>query len=371
MRVGRWTAGLGCSIALIAGLAWGAATSGSSKLVDVLDAAVTPAPAGSAAAVRATRGVVTGIARPPAGGSRVVAVGPRGLILVSTDLGASWHQAPSPVSADLVSARFTSDSVVWAVGHDGVILRSTNAGDQWERVLDGRALEKLLKDAYPASTSEALAREVEQGAGQSATPGVWPAPFLDIAFVDERRGFAVGAFGLIVRTDDGGKTWRPWIEHVANDKRYHLYAIASHAGQTYVAGEQGLLLRLDASGDRFEQMPSPYNGTFFGIDLFEGKRIVAHGLRGNAYLSKDAGATWQKLETGTLANIVSAAQSPERVTLVSQNGEVLAFAVAGGPVQKLHTPGGPEVFGAVPTASNRMAVARLSGPTVLEWSANP
>ena len=62
----------------------------------------------------------------------------------------------------------------WAVGHDAVALRSTDGGASWQRVLDGRALLKLLREHYAPSVGAPDAgkvrEEVERWAAQSATP---------------------------------------------------------------------------------------------------------------------------------------------------------------------------------------------------------
>ena len=100
-----------------------------SSMRDVLD---TPA-AKSPLAVRA---LVNGLA---IAGTRIVAVGQRGHVLLSDDAGKSWQQAEVPVSSDLVAVSFPSASTGWAVGHDGVVLHSTNAGGRWTRQLDGHS----------------------------------------------------------------------------------------------------------------------------------------------------------------------------------------------------------------------------------------
>ena len=61
-------------------------------------------------------------------------------------------------------------------------------------------------------------------------------------------GYAVGAYNLIFRTDDGGATWLPWFDRTDNPKFFNLYAIRPVAGDLYIAGEGGLVLKLDANG---------------------------------------------------------------------------------------------------------------------------
>jgi photosystem II stability/assembly factor-like uncharacterized protein len=239
----------------------------------------------------APRTLLTGVA---AAGGRLVAVGPRGHVVRSDDGGARWRQVPVPVSTDLTAVRFVSPERGWAVGHDGVVLATTDGGRSWAKRLDGRAL------------------------------GPLPVPsFLDVWFDDERTGFAVGAFNLIVRTDDGGLRWRTWDDRTDNPKGLHLHAIARVAGDVWIAGEQGLLLRLDREGGRFRAVPTPYGGSFFGVTGTD-RTVVVFGLRGNAFRSLDRGATWEKVETGTAESITGAATTGDgRIVLVTQGGEVL------------------------------------------------
>jgi len=356
-----WLGGLLMVGLAMAGLVLAAVPAARQLLPDLLDAAV--AVPAQAAPGNAPRRPVMGIARQ---GLRVLSVGGRGLILLSDDGAATWRQVASPVSTDLVSVRFSSPTTAWAVGHDAVMLRSDDAGASWQRVLDGRSVLKLLRAAYPAATQAALAREVEAAIAQSATPDVWPAPLLDIRFADAQRGWAVGAFGLLLHTADGGKSWTPWLDRADNERRFHLYAAGGDASTSYIAGEQGLLLRLDAGGQRFERVKTPYEGTYFGVDVF-GAHLLVYGLRGNAFISSDGGASWHKLETGTDANIVTAQLTPRGLLLVSQAGDVLLVDPEKRSVKGLQSPSGPDVLGAVAGDDRRLAVARASGPGWLEW----
>ena len=111
-------------------------------------------------------------------GNRLVVVGQRGHIIVSTDGGASWKQSPVPVSSDLTSVYFVDDRQGWVVGHDGVILHSEDGGDTWRVQLDGRAANALLVEsmkrkvsAEPASEeAKKLLAEASRYQAQEATP---------------------------------------------------------------------------------------------------------------------------------------------------------------------------------------------------------
>lgn len=303
-------------------------------------------------------------------GSTALAVGVRGTILVSPDAGNSWKQASVPVSADLTTVRFTAPGLAWALGHDGVVLRSGDNGRTWARVLDGRSLAVLMKKHYQplaasgdAGATEVLA-ELERAMLQSATPGVLPYPFLDIRIGPDGEGFLAGAFGLLLRTLDSGKTWEPILEKAANDRRMHLYALEQGAdGAVYLAGEQGLLARYDRAAGNFVALKSPYAGTFFGLKA-NGSALVAYGLRGNAFLSEDNAATWKPLALGGAATVVAAIPAgPGQFAFVTQAGQVVQPGVDGGMIRTATRARG-EVFDAALSAPGQLLVAGVGGVTL-------
>jgi photosystem II stability/assembly factor-like uncharacterized protein len=309
---------VGIALAAFALLAPAASPSGAFR--DVLD---TPA----AASALASTGLFNGLAR---AGMRVVAVGQRGHVVYSDDAGRTWMQAKVPVSSDLVAVTFPSPSQGWAVGHDGVILHSADAGATWVRQLDGRSAGQAMVAYYAAEAAKGALGSPEQAARlvdeakRFAEQGA-ENPFLDVWFENERTGFVVGAFNLILRTTDGGATWDPWFHRSDNPKALHLYAIRPAGGEIYIAGEQGLLLKLDAATGRFQAVTVPYKGTLFGI-TGSATSVLVFGLRGNAFRSVDGGKTWHKIETGLQVGLTGAAADHGRIVLVSQAGHVLASA---------------------------------------------
>jgi photosystem II stability/assembly factor-like uncharacterized protein len=347
----------------VAGLAFAATdTTTAQARPDPLDTPVQPSDFGK-------KGATIGIDRR---GERLIAVGPRGLILLSVDGAKSWKQIGSPVGTDLATVKFTDANTAWAVGHDGVALRSRDGGSTWERMLDGRVLLKLLQTAYTERVrkgepgAEAVQKEITRSVEQSATPDVLPMPLLDVWFADANEGFIVGAFGLVLRTVDGGKTWDPFIEHTDNERRFHLYAVAGAGEQRYIAGEQGLLLRWDAARKRFTKVQTPYNGSYFGLDVAPG-RLVAYGLRGNAFLSDDGGAQWRKIETGIDANLVALVPlAGGRFLLVSQGGHLLSVAPGSLKGIPLQVPFTSEVFAAAEGGAKNIVLAQVNGLRVVE-----
>jgi photosystem II stability/assembly factor-like uncharacterized protein len=250
----------------------------------------------------------------------VLAVGQRGHILRSDDQGISWHQVSVPTSVDLTAAYLLPSGQAWAVGHDGVVLYSADAGKSWRLQLDGRGIEKLLA-TYSATTHEHPAGEAStleiltaQGVGQS---------LLDVCFVDPLNGYVVGAFGLVLRTRDGGATWTPWMAHVDNPRNLHLYGIRNVRGDLYVAGEQGLVLKQPHGADHFGVLSTPYKGTYFGI-AGHPDWLLVYGLGGNAYRSADGGTSWEKVALPSASGVTGATVlDAANVLLTNQAGELM------------------------------------------------
>jgi photosystem II stability/assembly factor-like uncharacterized protein len=290
--------------------------------VDVLD---TPAPVSSLA----DQALLQGIAK---AGRRLVAVGQRGDIIVSSDAGATWKQSRVPVGSDLTSVFFVDERNGWAVGHDGVVLHTSDAGDTWELQLTGQRANDLLVVAMerkvaaePASAEgKRLLEEARRYQAQGADK-----PFLDIWFSDSRNGYVVGAYNLIFRTADGGKTWESWFDRTENPKFFNLYAIRPAAGALYIVGESGLVLKLDPARQRFRAVPTPYNGSFFGIADAD-TAVIVFGLRGTVYTSADGGATWSHVDAGLPAAVVAATRHDAHTILLADAAGRIAETVDGG-----------------------------------------
>jgi len=256
-------------------------------------------------------------------GKRLISVGQRGNIIYSDDRGKRWIQAAVPVSSDLVSVYFPTEKKGWAVGHDGVVLHSENGGVAWVKQFDGRAAAKGMKNyytAHPAGGEEGVRVMAEVDRFVQEGPDK---PFLDVWFQDENNGFIVGAFNLIFHTADGGKSWVPWFDRTDNPGSLHLYAVKRIGQDIYIAGEQGLVMRFDKATGKFRRMETPYQGTFFGI-TGNNTSVVAYGMRGNTYRSRDGGKNWKKIETGVQVGLTgSTVTEDERIILVSQAGNIL------------------------------------------------
>lgn len=284
----------------------------------------------------------------------VVAAGQRGHVLRSDDGGRRWTQASVPASVDLTAVHLRAGGEGLAVGHDGLVLATADGGRTWTRRLDGRGLAALLRARYPCGppSPAPIAIACEQGAALS---------LLDVWIGPDGRGLAVGAFGLALFTGDAGRSWTPWLDRVENPRALHLYAVRGVAGELVVAGEQGLLLRLDRARGRLVPVPAPPGGSLFGL-VARGREVVAFGLGGRALRSADAGATWTAAAAGTGAALVGGTLLPDgRLVLVSARGDLVASRDGGRTFQPLPPSGLAPAAAIVTAAPGALLVAGAAG----------
>lgn len=318
----------------------------------------------------AARAVFTGVTR---AGERLVAVGERGLILLSDDSGQQWRQASVPVSVGLTAVEFADAQHGWAVGHAGVVLASRDGGENWQLQLDGnRAAQLELESAQAALSAasdadaaqarvDAAARLVEEGADK---------PFLNLHFTDAQHGMVIGAYGMALRTADGGRSWQSVVDQIDNPMGLHLYAVAQQGSDWYLAGEQGFLALSTDAGQHFQQLNSPYEGTFFTLVARCDGSLLLGGLKGNAFVIHEAGNRVEPLAVPMPVSFSDGTRLADgRVLLANQAGALFALDATGARLQLLAPPQGKPLAALAQAADGSLVAAGFTGLSRLSLSA--
>lgn len=277
---------------------------------------------------------------------KVVAVGERGHILISTDAGQNWQQKTVPTLSTLTAVFAKGDSM-WVVGHDSIILRSSDGGETW-------VTQQFLPD---------LER-----------------PLMDVYFFDVDHGIAIGAYGIFFRTRDGGENWEreyhPTFLH-PDDQAYveelkeedeefyqeemasilpHLNRVNADGQRLLVAGESGLVAYSDDQGASWQRVETNYYGSFFDITKLGDNKVLAAGLRGNLYVSDSEMQDWQRSETGTTSTFNSIVPlGADKALLVGNNGTLATYS--GNNVLLNKYPEGDNVLNAVDLGTDVVAVS--------------
>tara|TARA_R110001592_G_scaffold7190_2_gene40560 strand:- start:11893 stop:13077 length:1185 start_codon:yes stop_codon:yes gene_type:complete len=274
--------------------------------------------------------------------NRIVAVGDRGVIAFSDNEGVSWQQSDVPISTLMTSVHFPNETEGWAVGHGGSILYTADRAQSWKLQLDGRQVNQLLlqkakdtlqklkedyaqADEYQKQDLQYAVEDAEYALSNAEFDvGLGPAnPFLDVLFLNEKKGFAVGAYGLFVVTEDGGQTWISAASRLENFDRYHLNTLAQlKGGAIIIAGEAGTLFASYDQGLQWETLYGPYQGSFFGIQPTESKdEALLYGLKGHVFKTQDAGQSWKSIPVSVETSLTSSA--------ISQDGELVISGYSG------------------------------------------
>jgi photosystem II stability/assembly factor-like uncharacterized protein len=301
------------------------------EIYDTLDLPAVPSD-------RATQARLFGVTR---AGDRLVALGQRGFILYSDDWGDSWQQASVPVRSTLLSAYFVNAQTGWASGHDGVVLHSGDGGETWTKQLDGyeavdigiRHYQSLLADDPGNETNRTMLDEMFFAAEQGADR-----PFFHIWFENERSGFVLGAYGMSMRTDDGGATWETALLNHTDFGFRHLFDYEITPGKRYVVGEMGLVWIQDQPLGSMRLASFPYDGSIYTIVSNSAGELIVAGLRGNAFRSADQGETWTAISLPTSASVVDSIRLGDgRILLATLTGQLLLSKDGGHSFEDLQT----------------------------------
>jgi photosystem II stability/assembly factor-like uncharacterized protein len=227
-------------------------------------------------------------------GSRIVAVGGHGVIVISDDEGKTWRQSSHvPVSATFSAVTFADAQHGWVVGQWGVILATSDGGETWQK--------------------QRMNISVDQ-------------PLFSVLFTNSQDGMAVGLWSLMLATHDGGKTWtkvtvpKPPGAGRADRNLYHIFA--DRQGALYIDSEQGMVLKSTDGGANWSYQATGGKGTLWtGVALPDG-RIVVGGLLGSLYQSSDGGTTWTPLSAGTKSSITDLVATPNGLMGIGLDGLV-------------------------------------------------
>jgi hypothetical protein len=228
-------------------------------------------------------------------GSRIVAVGAYGYIILSDDGGGSYRQADKvPVDTTLTSVSFAGAEQGWAAGHGGVILHTADGGKSW-------ALQR-------SDTS------VDQ-------------PLFSVWFANANEGWAAGLWSLLLHTRDGGKSWQqvklPTAPGQQRGDLNLLHIFPGRDGALFVSAEQGVLYRSHDGGQHWEALATGSKASLWSGVVTASGAIIVGGLGGKLLRSEDGGQHWQSLASPTSGSITALRSEGNQVMASSLSGALL------------------------------------------------
>jgi len=219
----------------------------------------------------------------------------------------------------------------------GIVRRSQDGGNNWYSF--DHEMDWALR--YPKSNSElncvffptpdtgfavgsfgVIIRTEDGGTSWSTIYNPGSQYFRSAAFSDSKRGLIVASSGEIMRTVNGAV----FLEQVYNNASKQFYSIAVLDKNTYLAcGADGLILKTTDEGQSdWQEMNSGVSSTLYSVFFINEQNGWAAGSKGTIIATTDAGLTWAKQSSGTGYDIYGIAFTDENNGLaVGFNGLAL------------------------------------------------
>lgn len=201
---------------------------------------------------------------------RGLIVGRTGLVLMTTDGGKTWAKRDSGIKEHLFNVDITESGQAWAVGHFGTILHSPDGGLSWKP----QEFQPEFPEGTPESEKGVISDAEKENEGAAAE-----ARLNAVGFADDKRGWIMGEFGLVLHTADGGQTWK--------------------------------------------RQPSASGKLLFALQVLDGDHVLAVGSEGTFMETADGGKSWKAADTGTQQHILGLYLVGDSLYLVGRDGLVM------------------------------------------------
>ncbi len=198
-----------------------------------------------------------------------------GAIFATSDGGNTWKAQQTPAKRNLFKVVFTTPQNGTAVGDFGIIVHTADGGSNWTEV------------PLPADFKLPAAAE-EQGVMSN------DALLYGLSFADERNGWLSGEWGTILKTEDGGATWKQQSSGLETT----LFGIGFSDAQHGIAvGMDSVILRTEDGGAVWKPVPAPVQDRALYEVAASGRNAWIAGNQGMILASNDGGQTWKNFPT--------------------------------------------------------------------------
>ena len=225
-----------------------------------------------------------------------------GSIFGTSDGGHSWHEShkfsPSEFAGampELYSLRFNGKKRAWVVG-------SASRGDD--------IVGSILAITRDGGANWLILRTLTQQ------------ELIHMDFVDDKRGWIVGAGGAILHTDDAGESWSSQNSGTKGTL-YHVDFRNEHQG--LAVGERGTILRTEDGGRTWTKIYSPARSTLLSVQFVSEDEVWIVGRGGVIMRSGNGGQTWIEQESNTKQNLFALFINKKSGWAVGKDGLMLKY----------------------------------------------
>lgn len=204
-------------------------------------------------------------------GSRIVAVGTAGKIIISDDNGQQWKAINSGINTDFSKVQFPDSQTGYIVGSNSVLFKTENGGSSW----------------FPLPSPA------------PSYPGL-----INLAFPSVTVGYLVGGDG-VYKTADGGRNWKKCYDGFYNNLN-SAYFLDENNG--FICGSSQTLIHTTDGGKTWETIAIPalgFNTNLSAITFVNSKTGYMTSNAGDVLQSKDGGKTWARISTVATDGVTS------------------------------------------------------------------
>jgi len=244
--------------------------------------------------------------------------GSRGTLLITTDGGKTWQATPPPTEDVIRDIYFSNEKLGWLVCERNIydlktndeprsyLLTTTDGGARWTRVdmrgieTDDRLARALFSRggrAWAFGEGGAVYASRDRGANWTRLSLPTRSVLLGGTFVDEDRGWLVGAGATILQTADGGDTWHLSKPAGANNARFFSASFVDNR-VGWAVGSSGTVYRTINGGRTWSAQVSGVTSDLFDVRFLDAVEGWAVGSEGTAIHTVDGGVRWSVERTG-------------------------------------------------------------------------
>lgn len=198
-------------------------------------------------------------------------------LLTTTDGGKQWTEAP------IVYPSITARSAFFTDPQRGWVFGKAKSG-----VVDAATVIQTLDGGY--TWSEKYKWNVRDYLIDSSQ-------FYDLRdgmFTDALHGWAVGASGVFLSSNDGGENWTG--KYISKNSLLAVKFINNDTG--WAIGVGGIVLFTPDGGQTWSEQTTPTSAALLALDFVDAKYGWIAGEKATLLHTNNGGATWTKVETG-------------------------------------------------------------------------
>ncbi|MEP5339018.1 MAG: YCF48-related protein [Algibacter sp.] len=265
--------------------------------------------------------------------SVVYITGEDGILIKSTDAGATWISITTPLTETFWDSFWIDEMTGWLGQRDGTIHYTTNGGNSWNSWVDvggianGTYIGSLsfvdANTGWASGDGGIILKTTDGGVSWSLQAGgLYNAiDFDNIYFIDANTGWAVGELGTVIGTTDGGNTW---IDQTITDlqtaetdlKRIRF----SDAMNGWLTGEDLTIYNTTDGGTTWNPVAisGDYSDDLNDLVIVNDQLIIAVGDDGGIVRSVDGGASFTaSVSSFTIENFDGVGASPDGTKVIA------------------------------------------------------